>query len=75
MIDFDLGDAAEPEIAAKAPASKPDVPVMDLERTDVAGTLIDFNLDETDGKQAIERHRGDGSGADRRRRQPARFQL
>jgi len=46
VIDFDLGDAAEPEVAAKAPAPKPDVPVMDLERTDVAGTLIDFNLDE-----------------------------
>lgn len=46
VIDFDLGAAAEPEVAAQAPAPKPGVPVMDLERTDVAGTLIDFNLDE-----------------------------
>jgi pilus assembly protein FimV len=46
IIDFDMGDAVEPETASPREEAKADVPVMDLERTDVAGTLIDFNLDE-----------------------------
>ena len=46
VIDFDMGDAAEPEAASPSEDAQADVPVMDLERTDVAGTLIDFNLDE-----------------------------
>jgi pilus assembly protein FimV len=51
IIDFDLGDAAESLPKTKPAAAKPDVPVMDLERTDVAGTLIDFNLDELTGSK------------------------
>lgn len=46
VMDFDLGDAAESVPTPRLEATQPDVPVMDLERTDVAGTLIDFNLDE-----------------------------
>ena len=47
VIEFDLGQAKEEEPAPKpAQAPPPDVRVMDLERTDVAGTLIDFNLEE-----------------------------
>ncbi len=47
VIEFDLGEAKEEEPAPKPQqAPPPDVRVMDLERTDVAGTLIDFNLEE-----------------------------
>ena len=75
IIDFDLGDAAESLPQTKPAAARPDVPVMDLERTDVAGTLIDFNLDEFDRIQALGRRGGDGPGTYRRRRQPAGFQF
>jgi pilus assembly protein FimV len=47
VIEFDLGQAKEEDAAPKPQqAPPPDVRVMDLERTDVAGTLIDFNLEE-----------------------------
>jgi pilus assembly protein FimV len=46
VIEFDLGQAKEEEPAPKPQQAPPDVRVMDLERTDVAGTLIDFNLEE-----------------------------
>ncbi|MGB0128415.1 MAG: FimV/HubP family polar landmark protein [Rhodocyclaceae bacterium] len=46
IMDFDLGPEAEPEEPQRRESLDADMPVMDLERTDVAGTLIDFNLDE-----------------------------
>jgi pilus assembly protein FimV len=46
VIDFDLGSAPEPEEPPIRQAPKSDLPIMDLERTDVAGTLIDFNLED-----------------------------
>ena len=53
VIDFDMGDAAEPETTSPREEVQPGVPVMDLERTDVAGTLIDFNLDELTASKPI----------------------